>query len=227
MSVAFFDLDNTLVRGSSLYYFAKHLVKEGIFTKRELAKFATAQARFIRTKTEDKRLQVLITEKALKLVAGKAQSEILNLCENALTEALSEALYPEVLTSLRWHQERGHQTWIVTASPIEIASGIANKLDMTGALGTIAEVENGTYTGKLLSGVLHGKAKARAVIELVDSMALDLDSAFAYSDSLNDLPLLCAVKTAIAVNPNKELQRIAKKNKWQEIVTDSRFEISA
>jgi HAD superfamily hydrolase (TIGR01490 family) len=227
VSVAFFDLDNTLVKGSSMFYFAKHLVKQGFFTKRELAKFATAQARFIRTRTEDKRIQEIITEKALKLVAGREQTELTQLCESSLADSLGEALYPEVLASLRWHQDRGQQTWIVTASPIEIASGIASRLNMTGALGTIAEIEDGRYTGKLRSGVLHGKNKSKAVIKLSDSMGINLDHAYAYSDSLNDLPLLSAVGTPIVVNPNKELLRIARKNDWQEIITDPKFSKSA
>lgn len=210
-----------------MFYFARHLVKQGIFTKRELAKFATAQARFIRTKTEDKRLQEIITEKALKLVEGKNQSEITQLCESALSDSLEEAIYPEVLNCLKWHQERGQQTWILTASPIEIASAIASRLNMTGALGTVAEIEEGRYTGKLKSGVLHGKNKARALIKLADSMKIDLDHSYAYSDSLNDLPLLSAVGTPIVVNPNKELLRIAKKNDWQEITTNSNFSKSA
>lgn len=194
-----------------MFYFAKHLVKQGFFTKRELVKFATAQARFIRTRTEDKRIQEIITEKALRLVAGRERTELIQLCESSLADSLGEALYPEVLASLKWHQDRGQQTWIVTASPIEIASGIATRLNMTGALGTIAEIENGRYTGKLRSGVLHGKNKSKAVIKLSDSMGIDLDHAYAYSDSLNDLPLLSAVGTPIVVNPNKELLRIARK----------------
>ncbi|MDA3026360.1 MAG: HAD-IB family hydrolase [Actinomycetota bacterium] len=227
MSVAFFDLDNTLVKGSSMFYFARHLVKQGVFTKRELARFATAQARFIRTKTEDKKLQEIITEKALKLVAGRFQSEITQLCESALSDSLEEAIYPEILNCLKWHQERGQQTWILTASPIEIASGIAARLNMTGALGTVAEITDGRYTGKLKSGVLHGKNKAKALIQLADSMKIDLDNSYAYSDSLNDLPLLSAVGTPVVVNPNKELLRIARKNNWQEITTTFSFSRTA
>jgi HAD superfamily hydrolase (TIGR01490 family) len=226
MTVAFFDLDNTLVKGSSLFYFAKYLVKTGILSKRELAKFASAQARFISSKTEDPKIQNEIKTKALEIVRGKNQKDILELCENSLAENLYESLYPEVIQFLDWHQKRGHLTWIVTASPVEIASGIAKKLKMTGALGTISEVQNQKYTGNLLTEILHGKNKADAVKSLAKSMSLNLDNAFAYSDSINDLPLLCTVGTAIVVNPNKELQRIAKKNSWQEIDTQKSIKIA-
>ncbi len=226
MTVAFFDLDNTLVKGSSLFYFAKYLVKNEILTKKELAKFATAQARFISSRTEDPKIQNEIKSKALEIVKGKSQDEILRLCENSLAENLYESLYPEVLQFLHWHQERGHLTWIVTASPVEIASGIAKKLNMTGALGTISEVKDRQYTGKLLTEILHGKNKADAIKTLAKSMSLNLDNAFAYSDSLNDLPLLCSVGTPVVVNPNKELKRIARKNKWQEIETQNRDKVA-
>lgn len=219
MSVAFFDLDNTLVKGSSLYYLAKYLVKSGLLLKKDLAKFAAAQAKFIRSKTEDPNVVNQIRVKALELVKGKKQSEIIELCENSITDNLFESLYTEVLQYLKWHQDRNHMTWIVTASPIEIASSIARKLGMTGALGTISEVKNNRYTGKLLSEILHGKNKADAVIALSKSLNINLDNAYAYSDSLNDLPLLCSVGTATVVNPNKEFKRIANKNKWREIDT--------
>lgn len=217
MTIAFFDLDNTLVKGSSLYYFAKYLVKNGLLTKTEIARFTKAHYKFISTKTEDKKMIDVIKQKALEIVKNKNQKEILELCDNSLASNLYDSVNVEVLSYLKWHQERNHQTWIVTASPVEIASGIAKKLNMSGALGTIAEVKNGVYTGNLLTEILHGKNKSIAIKTLAKSLNENLDESFAYSDSLNDLPLLCSVGTAVVVNPNKELQRIARKNKWLEI----------
>jgi HAD superfamily hydrolase (TIGR01490 family) len=214
MANAFFDLDNTLIRGSSMYYLARVLVRENAVSKRELGRFASAQAKFIRSKTEDKKISQIITERALTLIKGRDQCEIFELVNKTVDEIIDEALYKEVVEKLMWHTKRGDSTWLVTASPIEIAFNLAKRLKMNGALGTVSEVVQGKYTGKLQGEVLHGPRKARAVYELSTRAHIDLNDSYGYSDSLNDLPLLCTVSHPVVVNPNAELLRIANKNNW-------------
>lgn len=217
MANAFFDLDNTLIRGSSMYYLAKVLVREKVVSRRELGRFASAQAKFIRSKTEDKKISQIITERALTLVTGREQAELTKFLNMTVDEIVMSALYKEVVDKLAWHSDRGDSTWLVTASPIEIAFNLAKKLKMNGALGTVSEVINGRYTGRLQGEVLHGPRKARAIFELSTRAGIDLADSYGYSDSLNDLPLLCTVSNPVVVNPNTELLRIARKNGWEVI----------
>jgi phosphoserine phosphatase len=105
--------------------------------------------------------------------------------------------------------------WLVTATPVELAQIIAHRLGLTGALGTVAEVVDGCYTGRLVGEMMHGEAKAEAVRALADREGLDLERCTAYSDSSNDLPMLTLVGTAVAVNPDTELRAVARSRDWQ------------
>src|SRR5207245_8363111 len=105
--------------------------------------------------------------------------------------------------------------WRVTAAPAELASLIARRLGLTGALGTVAENRDGVYTGRLVGEPLHGPAKAEAIRALADREGLDLSRCAAYSDSANDVPMLSLVGHPVAVNPDPQLRRIARENGWE------------
>ncbi len=113
------------------------------------------------------------------------------------------------------HLDAGQRVWLVTATPVELALIIARRLGLTGALGTVAESVDGHYTGRLVGEVLHGPAKAHAVRALAVTEGLNLRRCTAYSDSVNDVPMLSAVGTAVAVNPDRDLRDIARARGWQ------------
>ena len=113
------------------------------------------------------------------------------------------------------HLDRGQRVWLVTAAPIEIASIIARRLGLTGALGTVPEHESGVYTGRLVGELLHGPAKAEAVTALAAREGLDLARCTAYSDSYNDLPMLSMVGDACAINPDARLRAHAREMGWR------------
>lgn len=114
------------------------------------------------------------------------------------------------------HKQRGDLTFLVTAAPVELASTIADALEMTGAIATVSEVDsNGYYTGRLVGPVMHGPEKAKAVAEVAAEHGIDLADCSAYSDSMNDLPLLESVGDPHAVNPEHELRRIARVRGWR------------
>jgi HAD superfamily hydrolase (TIGR01490 family) len=113
------------------------------------------------------------------------------------------------------HLDAGQRVWLVTAAPAELASLLARRLGLTGALGTVSEVKDGIYTGRLVGEPLHGPAKAEAITALAEKEGLDLSLCSAYSDSANDLPMLSAVGHPVAVNPDAALKRIATENEWE------------
>lgn len=216
--VAFFDLDNTVIDGSSIYYFVKGLAKSGILQHRQIARFAIDNYKFRRAKEESQTSMAFATKKILEFARGKSQQIISELCEEIVHEFLPKKIFPGMKRRIEEHQSIGHDTWIVSASPIEIASAVASQLKMTGAFGTSGEVLAGRYTGELPLGAMHGMNKAKAVKEIAESNDYDLSKAFAYSDSVNDLPLLVSVGNPFIINPNKELENIALKNKWSILV---------
>ncbi len=220
---AFFDLDNTVVRGSSLLPFAWRLVRTGRVSSSEMFRFASMNARFVKTRTESVSGRDYVMQRALALAAGQNITDVLGLCEEIVPGIVRRRLNPVVAAEIRRHQREGHQTWLVTASPSELAERIAQELDMTGAMGTQAERVAGVYSGKLAGPILHGRNKADAVSALAAVEDLDLSRCAAFSDSINDLPLLVLVGRPTVVNANRRLRQIALRNGWQVLGTAGRI----
>ena len=212
---AFFDVDNTMMMGASLFWFARGLAARKYFTTRDLAQFAWQQAKFRLAGNESADDMVNIRENALAFVAGRDVSEIVQAAEEVYDELMADRIWSGTRGLAQKHLDAGQRVWLVTATPVELAGIIAKRLGLTGALGTVAEVTDGKYTGRLVGELMHGEAKAEAVRALAEREGLDLSRCTAYSDSSNDLPMLCEVGTAVAVNPDTELRAIARSRGWQ------------
>src|SRR5439155_5584128 len=147
---------------------------------------------------------------AFALAAGWSVDEVTRLGEEIYDEIMAERIWPGTRALAEGHLAAGQRVWLVTATPVELATIIARRLQLTGALGTVAESEDGVYTGRLVGEVLHGEAKAAAVRSLAEREGLDLAQCTAYSDSINDVPMLSLVGRAVAVNPDSALRAEAK-----------------
>jgi HAD superfamily hydrolase (TIGR01490 family) len=213
-AAAFFDVDNTMMIGASIFHFAKGLASRGFFTWRDLARFTAQQAR-LRLGGENPNHLHSSRDSALAFVAGKKVAEIVDLGEEIYDEEMADRIWSGTLALARLHLDAGQRVWLVTATPVELATIIARRLQLTGALGTIAESRDGVYTGDLVGDVLHGEAKAAAVRDLALREGLDLARCSAYSDSINDLPMLSLVGRPVAVNPDSALRAEAKQRGWE------------
>ncbi|HEX6500723.1 MAG TPA: HAD-IB family hydrolase [Micromonosporaceae bacterium] len=214
-AAAFFDVDNTMMQGASIYWFARGLAARDYFTTADLARFAWGQLRFRLLATENAGHVSQAKQAALAFIAGWRVSEIERLGEEIFDELMAERIWSGSRALAQLHLDAGQRVWLVTAAPIELARIIAARLGLTGALGTVAEVEDGKYTGRLVGDLLHGAAKADAIRALAVTEGLDLSRCTAYSDSANDLPMLCAVGHAVAVNPDPALRREARQRGWE------------
>ncbi|MDR7280542.1 HAD family hydrolase [Catenuloplanes atrovinosus] len=213
-AAAFFDLDNTMMQGASLYWFARGLASRRYFTARDVARFAWQQARF-RLVSEHRGHISSARDVALAFFRGWTVGDVERLAEEIFDELMAERIWPGTHALARTHLERGQRVWLVTAAPIEIGRVIAQRLGLTGAIGTVAEITDGVYTGRLVGDLMHGAAKADAVHRLAEVEGLELRRCTAYSDSANDLPMLTCVGTAVATNPDAALRRIARTKGWQ------------
>jgi HAD superfamily hydrolase (TIGR01490 family) len=213
-AAAFFDVDNTMMVGASIFHFAKGLAARKFFSWRDLARFSARQVRLrVRGETHDDLHTT--RESALAFIAGKSVAEIVALGEEIYDEEMSDRIWSGTLALAQGHLDAGQRVWLVTATPVELATIIARRLRLTGALGTVAESSNGAYTGHLVGDVLHGEAKAHAVLALAEREGLELDKCSAYSDSINDIPLLSLVGNPVAVNPDSALRVEAKARGWE------------
>jgi HAD superfamily hydrolase (TIGR01490 family) len=213
-AAAFFDVDNTMMMGASLFWFARGLAARKYFTSRDLARFVWQQAKFRIAGNESPEDMHSIRESALGFVAGRQVSEIIQAGEEIYDELMSDRIWGGTRQLAQQHLDAGQRVWLVTATPVELARIIAQRLGLTGALGTVAEVKDGQYTGRLVGELMHGEAKAEAVRALAEREGLDLSRCTAYSDSANDLPMLTLCGTAVAVNPDTELRAAARSRGW-------------
>lgn len=213
--IAFFDVDNTLMRGTSLFHLGVEAWRRGVIGWRDVAPFAWQQMRFIR-KGENHAHLGSAQERALSLVGGHAVSDITALAER-IWERINPRLWPETVALTREHLAKGHEVWLISATPVEVGRLIADRLELTGALGTRAEDRDGVYTGRLVGHVLHGDRKAVAARELAGAIGADLAESWAYSDSRNDIPLLSLVGNPVVVNPDPGLALHAAAHDWPVI----------
>ena len=145
-------------------------------------------------------------EAALAFVAGHKVDEVTALGEEIYDDLMAGRIWPGTRALAQIHLDNGQRVWLVTAAPVELARLISQRLGLTGALGTVAEVRDGVYTGRLVGEPLHGPAKAEAIRALAEREGLDLSRCSAYSDSANDIHMLSIVGHPVAVNPDGELQ---------------------
>jgi HAD superfamily hydrolase (TIGR01490 family) len=213
-AAAFFDVDNTLMRGASIYYFARGLAARKMFGPRELTRLAWGQFAFRLRGTENAGHIDAARQAALAFVAGHRVTDIVFLGEQIYDENMASRIWAGARELTKRHLDAGQRVWLVTATPVELAEILARRLGLTGALGTVAEQVDGVYTGRLVGGLLHGEAKAAAVLALAAREDLDLARCSAYSDSENDLPMLSLVGFPNVVNPDAELLAVARARNW-------------
>ena len=211
---AFFDVDNTIMRGASIYHLARGLFARGILKPKDLANYAITQGKFLISGRENLSDMAKVTKNALSFVRGRSVSELSALAEEIYDDIMADKVWPGTVQLAHAHRTAGHQVWLVSAAPIELAQVIATKLGLTGAVATVSEIIDGHYTGNLKSEPMHGEQKAQAVINLAKEHGIDLSQSFAYSDSSNDIPLLTTVGHPTAVNPDAGLRQFAHEQAW-------------
>jgi HAD superfamily hydrolase (TIGR01490 family) len=213
VAAAFFDVDNTILRGSSSFLFGKSAFERKFFSRKDFWRFAWHQFVFIWKGENNTKLSAL-KDRALSLVEGQRVSDLQELVDEVYEKHIKLKLWPETVRLAKDHIKQGREVWLVTAAPQELGDVIAHELGLTGAIGTKVERKNGILTGKLVGKPIHGAEKRKALKALAKDRNLSLKRSYAYSDSQNDLPMLTAVGHPVAVNPDKILTRYAKAADW-------------
>lgn len=214
---AFFDLDGTLIRGSANIPFALAAFKHGRVTPLELAKDLRNNISFLFKGASDER-SAQVRDRILAAVEGHPVAEVVALSDEFM-DSLVAQVQPEAWTVLEEHAAAGHDRIIISASPTEIVSRLANELGLELGIGTTSEHVDGVYTGRLSGPFCYREGKAEVLRMVADERGYDLERSFAYSDSISDLPMLKAVGIPVAVNPDAELRLLAEAEAWQVIET--------
>ena len=211
---AFFDLDKTLMAGSSGMVWARVSRDAGMMSRRLMAKWAVDHFRYRLHGTSDEAAAELLRE-VRELLKGMAARDLERLGPQVLAGVLPR-IYPQMLDEVHAHQDAGRATFIVSAAGVELVEMLAAVLGMEGGIGTRYEVDaDGRLTGRLDGPFMYGEGKVEAVRRFAESHAIDLEASWAYSDSASDLPMLRAVGNAVVVNPDERLAQVAREQGWR------------
>jgi HAD superfamily hydrolase (TIGR01490 family) len=210
---AFFDLDKTLMEGSSALHFGRAAYRAGMVSRRQLARDAWANIKFRLNGSTDQGTDEL-RERILDSIAGQRQVDLARMGPDVLTGILP-LIYREVLDEAYAHQDAGRPVFIVTAASQELAEVLARVLVLDGGIGMRSEVRDGVYTGRAAGPFTYREGKAEAIRQLADQEGIDLPASYAYSDSESDLPMLRAVGHPVAVNPDSALEKVARAEGWR------------
>lgn len=211
-SAAFFDLDRTLIAGSSAFIMARTARKAGLVPTRQFVRDAASAIAFKLFGSDDETTEA-VRDRILGAVRGMRQDDLMALNAEVLPKLLAK-IRPEARRLLDLHRHAGRNTYIVSAAPEEIVESLARSLGMTAGIGTRGKVVDGVYTGELAGPFCYGSGKVQAIEEIARWDGLDLAQCYAYSDSASDLPMLQAVGHPVAVNPDARLARHARAYGW-------------
>jgi len=217
-AAAFFDLDKTLMAGSSGIHFARAAYESGMISRRRLARDVYENLRFRLRGSTDERADD-VRERVGKMIAGVRVRDLERLSPRVLSGVLPR-LYPQMLERAYSHQDAGEPVYILTAASQEMADLLARVLAFDGGLGSRSEIVDGRYTGRPAGPFNYREGKVLSMREIAGREGIDLDASYAYSDSESDLPMLRAVRHAVVVNPDAELRRVAVQEGWEVVELD-------
>jgi len=212
MEAAFFDLDKTIISKSSSLALSRPMYRAGMVTRGQLVRGAYAQLVYALVGADERKMDRL-KEGLLQLTKGWDRAEVERLVRDVIIDAIDPYVYQEALDLMALHRSEGRAVYIVSSSPEEVVRPLARHFGVAGVLATRARIEDGLYTGEL-EFYCAGEGKAEAVRSLAESVGVDLEHSYAYSDSIADLPMLEAVGHPVAVNPDKELRKQAEEREW-------------
>ncbi len=215
-SAAFFDLDRTLISGTSALPVGVEAWRQGLANNKDILSWAMSAIAFLvlgdRGESSDETKATFLAR-----IEG-ASADALDTLGTAVLPKLVSQVRPESKKLLKMHGEKGRETWIVSASPDVVVSPLAAAIGMTGGLGTRGKVIDGHYTGELDGPFMYGTGKAEALEKLASERGYDLDKCYAYSDSVSDLPMMELVGHPVAVNPDSLLNDIAHERGWPIVI---------
>ena len=213
-AAAFFDLDRTLMAGSSGQSWARAARRAGMVSRGQLARWAVDGLRFrLRGSTDEATEKVLAEVKAL--LTGVPERDLARLAPEVLAGILPR-IYPEMLEEVHAHQDAGRPAFIVSAAGDEIVKLVAHVLGMEGGVGTAYGLDaDGRFSGELAGAFMYGEGKLEGMRRFAGEHDVDLAESWAYSDSASDLPMLRAVGNPVVVNPDAELAKLAREEGWR------------
>ena len=211
-AAAFFDLDRTIIGGSSLFTFGWVAYRNGMVPTRQLVRDTASALTFKMSGASDDKTET-VKNRVLEAIEGVPVATFTDVADEVIPKLLHD-VRREARGLIDLHADAGRSTYIVSASPVEIVGRFADEMEMTGGIGTVSEIVDGVYTGQLAAPFCYGQGKADAIVAVASAEGYDLTQSYAYTDSAGDLPMLEIVGHPVAVNPDRALEAIAYHRGW-------------
>lgn len=221
---AFFDVDETLVRGATAFWAAQEMFARRLFGIRDLLFAARQTFQFVLFGENLNKIDDAV-DRAVRVLEGNSVQELLEIGENVFETYFLPRVYQPTYERLKKHTAAGHQVWLISATPWIIAEVFAKRLGLAGGVGTKMRVAGGLLQGGIEGNFVHGPAKVKVLEDIASQKGLRLEDSWAYSDSANDIPLLSAVGHPVAVNPDRELAHFARAHGWEVLEARARGDI--
>ena len=212
MQAAFFDLDKTIIARSSALVFGRPFMKEGLISRSMIVKGMYAQLVYHLVGADEGKMEKMRVA-LLELTKGWEKDKVSQLVRETLEEIIDPIIFAEALELIEEHRLAGRRVYIVSSSAEEIVKPLAEYLGVPHVIATRAKVEDGKYTGEL-EFYAYAEGKREAILAEAEALEIDLSESYAYSDSVTDVPMLETVGHPHAVNPDKELRRVAEERDW-------------
>lgn len=209
---AFFDVDRTLIAGGAALRMAGPFRRKGLVTRRDQARAAIVQLGFVLRGADDTGIE-RFAAMARDLIAGWDREKVRAVIASELERVVHPTVYREALERIDQHHRQGQAVYAVSATMSDIVEPLAALLGLDGAIGSEMEVIDGRFTGEVTRHC-HGQAKADRLREFASERGIALDRSSAYSDSISDRQFLAAVARPYAVNPDRELRKLAESQGW-------------
>jgi len=211
---AFFDLDKTLMAGSSGMVFARVANQRGFVSRKQLASWGLDHLRYRLRGSSDEQTNAVL-EVAKRVFAEIPERDVERMAPAVLAGILPR-IYPQMLDEVHRHQDDGRATFIVSAAGNDLVKALAAVLGMEGGIGTRWAIgSDGKYTGEMEGPFVYGRGKVEAMQRFAERHQIDMEASYAYSDSASDLPMLRSVGNAVVVNPDADLLEIAREEGWR------------
>jgi len=211
-SAAFFDLDKTIIARSSSLAFSRPFYRGGLINRRAVLRSAFAQFVYLAGGADHDQMERM-RQYLQDMCRGWPVQQVREIVAETLHELIDPIVYDEAVELIEEHREAGRDIVIVSSSGAEVVEPIGVMLGADYVVATQMVVEDGKYTGEI-AYYAYGPAKAEAMLELAERRGYDLTKSYAYSDSQTDIPMLEVVGHPHAVNPDKELAKVAQDREW-------------
>lgn len=209
---AFFDMDKTLLSGSSAVLLARYMRGRGELAWQETMRVISAMVRYKLGLLD----MIETTRQIVRAMAGLSEADRIAYTRQWFTEHLIDYVTEEGRRWVAGHRRLGHRVALITASPSYTADQLAGHLGIAGedVMATRFEVQQGRFTGRMVEPMIYGEGKLQAACTYAETHGVDLARSYFYTDSIADLPLLEIVGYPVAVNPDRVLRKVARARGW-------------